>query len=322
MRVSVILPTHNPRPDYFRRVLEALGRQTLPADEWEVVVVDNASRDDVHALAAHVRLRRFRVVREEKLGLTSARLRGFAEGEGEWFVLVDDDNVLARDYLECALGIAGRHPALGVFGGRVLPVFESAPPSWIEGVWSGLGCRDLGGAEILWPPLASERGAAGRVGEFPRCAPIGAGMVLRREAAAAYADLLRSRAVEISDRKGDSLSSAGDNDICLCALEQGWQAGYFPQLEIRHLIPRARTTLDYQNRMAREAMRSFVVMLDLHGIRPWPRVPGWTVPLRVSRDWFRVRPWRDEGSSLRWAMNRGRYEGCSQIGSRPPSVES
>lgn len=313
MGISVILPTHNPRPDYLRRVLESLHGQTLPAHHWELLVVDNASRVDVEAICRAVGGLRMRVVREENLGLTAARLRGFAETKESLLVMVDDDNVLAPDYLELVFGIAERHPHLGVFGGAVRPVFESDPPAWISGAWSGLGCRDLGPDELIWPEQPSATGRQVRLSEFPSCAPIGAGMVLRREVAAFYARSIRDRRVEISDRKGDKLSSAGDNDMCLCALEQGWQAGYFPSLKISHLIPPDRTTLAYQKRMAREAMRSFVVMLDLHGIRPWPRVPRWTVPLRVSRDWFRVRPWRDESSSLRWNMNRGRYEGCALL---------
>ena len=43
--ISVIVCTHNPRTDYFRRVLNALDAQTLPKNNWELLVVDNASRE-------------------------------------------------------------------------------------------------------------------------------------------------------------------------------------------------------------------------------------------------------------------------------------
>ena len=46
-----------------------------------------------------------RIVREEKLGLTHARVRGFQEAKGEIVVMVDDDNVLKPDYLERAVEI-------------------------------------------------------------------------------------------------------------------------------------------------------------------------------------------------------------------------
>ncbi len=43
-RVSVVIPTHNPREDYLARVLDALRAQTLDQSAWELVVVDNNSK--------------------------------------------------------------------------------------------------------------------------------------------------------------------------------------------------------------------------------------------------------------------------------------
>jgi len=387
--VSVVIPTHNPRRDYLERMLEALRRQTLEQSAWEVVVVDNNSKPALEVgswmlavggkggnkidLSWHANAR---IVREEELGLTFARLRGFAEAKGELIVMVDDDNVLAPDYLETALRIAQEQPALGAFGGKCLPEFEVEPEAWLASVRSGLGLRDLGEAPQLFPEETGERGvsvtrcvseAVGkpellknrttvlpknrvtrRVTEFPDCAPIGAGMVLRRDAAAAYAASLHgrgvgldgisvrqcfSRAVEnpdlpkhritevpkhraasvITDRKGDSLASGGDNDICLTVIEEGWQVGYLPQLQLTHLIPKQRMTLDYHRRMARDSMKSFILMLDQHGIRPWPAMPRWTLPLRVASDWCRVKPWCGPNESISWWGNVGMYEGRAAL---------
>ena len=41
--ISVIVCTHNPRPDYLRRVLDALYAQTLPKTDWELILIDNAN---------------------------------------------------------------------------------------------------------------------------------------------------------------------------------------------------------------------------------------------------------------------------------------
>lgn len=48
--LSVILCTHNPRPDYIQRVVAALRAQTLGVDQWELLVVDNASTVPVSSL--------------------------------------------------------------------------------------------------------------------------------------------------------------------------------------------------------------------------------------------------------------------------------
>ena len=43
---SVIICTHNPRPDYFARVLDGLRNQTLPMHRWELLIVDNGCLDE------------------------------------------------------------------------------------------------------------------------------------------------------------------------------------------------------------------------------------------------------------------------------------
>jgi hypothetical protein len=159
------------------------------------------------------------------------------------------------------------------------------------------------------------------VREFPDCAPIGAGMVLRRDAARAYAERLQARGERqgargqetITDRKGDSLASGGDNDICLTVVEEGWRVGYFPQLQLTHLIPAGRLTAAYHKRAARESMESFVLMLDQHGVRPWPAIAKWTVPLRVAREFFRHKAWRGDLESMRWWGSVGQCLGQAKL---------
>src|SRR5437867_11640557 len=100
MDVSVIICTHNPRPDYLRRVLDALKAQTLPMEQWELLLIDNASSEglvDVWDLSWHPSAHH---IRENELGKTPSVLRGIKESAGELLVLVDDDNVLAPDRSE------------------------------------------------------------------------------------------------------------------------------------------------------------------------------------------------------------------------------
>jgi len=100
--LSAIICSPNPRPDYLRRCFDALKDQTFPRDGWELVVVGSRSDESV---AARVDLSWHpapRIVREEKLGLTPARLRGIRESRGETLIFVDDDNVLDPNFLEPA----------------------------------------------------------------------------------------------------------------------------------------------------------------------------------------------------------------------------
>ena len=171
MQLTVILPTHNPDPQRLRRTLLGLRAQTLPVSEWETVLVNNASSSfpDLGFLA-ECALENLSVVDEPMLGLTEARRRGFAVARADLAVLVDDDNVLAPDYLELVLAIFAARPRLGTAGGRSLPEFESEPPPWAREFFPLLALRDLGESEIVAPEL---RPAGATRNEYPACAPIG-----------------------------------------------------------------------------------------------------------------------------------------------------
>ena len=128
MECSVIICTHNPRADYLQRVLEALRSQTLPQARWELLLVDNASRERLSGAWELFWHSQARILHEPQIGLTHARLRGISESTGDLLVFVDDDNVLAADYLANALALASAWPNLGAFGASISAEFETPPP--------------------------------------------------------------------------------------------------------------------------------------------------------------------------------------------------
>src|SRR5579863_2321698 len=136
--LSVVICSHNPRPAYFAKCLEALRSQTFPLSCWELVIVDN--RSDT-SLADHTDLAWHpcaRVVREETLGLTPARLRGIRESKGDLLVFVDDDNVLDADFLETTQRIMEERQFLGSWSGQCRPGFEQPPAEWTRRYWGNL----------------------------------------------------------------------------------------------------------------------------------------------------------------------------------------
>src|SRR6476659_1592040 len=143
-RISVIVCTRNPKPEYFRRLLDSLKQQTLPVSEWELLVVDNASTErleQVWDLSWHPNARH---LREEELGLTAARLRGIKESHGQLIVYVDDDNVMTEDYLRLALEIERDNPYITVFGAGALdPEFELPPAPEVQCLVPRLGLRHV-----------------------------------------------------------------------------------------------------------------------------------------------------------------------------------
>src|SRR5690348_3295184 len=105
IELSVVICSHNPRPEYFSRVLNALRQQSLPKDFWELIVVDNSSAVPLPScwdLSWHPRGRH---VEENELGLSAARHRAMKDASSDLLVFVDDDNVLDPTYLSEAIEV-------------------------------------------------------------------------------------------------------------------------------------------------------------------------------------------------------------------------
>lgn len=315
--ISVIICTHNPHFHYISKVLDALKSQTLPQEKWEILLIDNASD---RLLSSEINLSwhpNTRHVREEKLGLTAARLRGFKEAVAEIFVFADDDNVLNPDYLKNVVDIFANYPKLGAWGGKTIPEYEIKPESWISEIGGLLGLRDLGDniKVCYWEETSIQSlDFAKQLKQYPDFSPIGAGLVLRREAAEFYAQQVTGSSTRLAlGRTGKQLISGEDNDIVLTVLEGGWGVGYFPQLQLTHLIPSRRLSKNYLAQLNRAMSRSWIQVLDSHEIRPWQKIPRWTVLPRKFRAFFRYKPWKDAISYIRWQGACGTFEGLGAL---------
>jgi hypothetical protein len=261
LKASVVLCTHNPRKGYLTRVFDALKAQTVPATQWEFIVVDNASVEPLpaqwdlswHPLARHVC--------EPRLGVAYARQRGIGESRAPLIVFVDDDNVFAPDYLERALAIAETCGHLDVWGsGSISPEFEVEPPEQIKPLLPFLAIRNA--ERPIWCNSAS----------FTDATPVGAGMCLRRPVGEAYVDHARSSTIEIGSLKGSSLEGHEDYEICFLACSGVRGMGIFPELKITHLIPRHRVSESYMTRLVES--RTYSHFAILYKWKGWlPRTP-------------------------------------------------
>jgi len=274
MSVSVILCTYNPRQAYIERTLNGLSQQAFDLNGWELIVVDNKSQEPLEGrldLSWHPRSR---VVREETLGLTPARLRGIREASGDLLVFVDDDNVLNPDYLSLAAQIAADNPHLGSWSGQCFADFDEPPPEWTRRYWGNLCIRQFD--EDVWSNLP----------RLPDTMPAGAGLCVRRAVATRYLDLHHQGGRTFQfDRTGDSLVSGGDNDLAACACDLGLGVGLFTRLRLQHLIPPFRLTEDYLARLS-DGIHFSSVLLDAergHTLEPRSAFGRLVDSLRVWR---------------------------------------
>jgi glycosyltransferase involved in cell wall biosynthesis len=299
IELSVIIPAHNPRRDYLARVLEALRAQTLPQQDWELLIVDNQSDPAVESFVDLHWHSRAKVVREHKLGLTCARVRGFSDSSGKIVVLVDDDNVLAPDFLEAALTIAREFPFIGTWGGCIVPEYEqpsAAPPSELDSL---LTLRQV--SYDMWSNDPDHHAST----------PWGAGLCVRRAVAEAYCREVAANANRASlDLKGGILLYGGDTDIAYTGCRMGFAKGVFTRLHVTHLIPANRCTADYLCRVAHGRGYSEVLHgYALSGVVPSEEPLSLAALVRQFRTILRPRLLR----SIAFAHRRGRQKAFQDL---------
>jgi GT2 family glycosyltransferase len=123
--VAVIVVSWNRSAD-LRRALEAIFAQTRPARD--VIVVDNASTDDAAEVAASfpgVKL----VRNAENLGFAAANEIGLRETDADYVALVNNDALLASDWIEKLVEFLEAHPDAAAAGGKQY-FWDDANPAW------------------------------------------------------------------------------------------------------------------------------------------------------------------------------------------------
>ena len=222
--------------------LRHLAAQQVPAGlAWEVLLVSNASTDDT--LGAAPRLwaelgtpAPLRVLDELRSGKENALIQGFDSAHYDWVCIVDDDNLLAPDYVARVACLMAAHPNIGILGTHAEGAFEVAPPEWFtrfEAVFA----------------VGAQNG--GRTGPLPRHDGYiyGAGSVVQRQA------WLHLRSVGFAftttaKRGGGVLSGAEDIELGDAMRLAGYQLWYDDAIRFKHFMYKGRLTWPYLLRMA------------------------------------------------------------------------
>ena len=139
--ISVIVPTLNESRS-IRDCLTALRAQSIAADDFEIVIVDNGSRDDTVEIA-----REFsdRVYSFPGVTVGALRNQGAKLARGEVLAFIDADCVASRTWLE------GASAALAEGGVAVGNKYDRPDDRrWIEALWLGAAVQGRVATEELW----------------------------------------------------------------------------------------------------------------------------------------------------------------------------
>lgn len=122
--VSVVVPVYNDAPA-LARCLTALSQQEYPAELIQVLVVDNASTDDVSAAVPDDP--RFTLLHETRRGSYAARNTGLRAATGTTLAFTDSDCVPRPDWLRRGIEALCTEPCPDAIGGAVELFFPHGP---------------------------------------------------------------------------------------------------------------------------------------------------------------------------------------------------
>ena len=139
--ISLVICTYN-RCRYLPEALESIRKQNLPAEKFELIIVDNNSTDDTAAIvkefiSQHPAMN-LHYFFEANKGLSFARNRGIQEAKAPIVNYVDDDAILSEGYLEAMISFFANHPNASGAGGKVIPKYEEGrEPAWMSKYLNG-----------------------------------------------------------------------------------------------------------------------------------------------------------------------------------------
>jgi len=163
MKVSVIISACDKREHLFERALDTWDAQTLPKDQWEMLVVDDAKREALRELCERGAKRhgisiRFLRINKEKSAIPVKTFIpvltnnvGFQQAQGDVVVITGPETLQSASYLWIAAGMIERKECAY---GRVYRASTRATEYMANG-WDKLKNRDI--HQLLQIPGAKEK---------------------------------------------------------------------------------------------------------------------------------------------------------------------
>ena len=225
--ISVIIPTFK-SPNTLRECLISIFKSDFPANNFEVIVVDNASNDGSQDMVRQefpdVRL----IANTENLGFAKANNQAIRRNQGRYALLLNSDTFVRENTIEQVVAFMDAHPEAGMTGctllyedGRLQPSCSTFPTLFTE------FCIATG-LDKLFPksPLFGKyRMTYWDFDDVREVDVILGAFMLVRATAIDEVGLLDERYFMYSE----------EVDWCYRFKEQGWKMYFYPDVEAVHL---------------------------------------------------------------------------------------
>lgn len=229
-KLSIVICTYN-REKYIAESILAALNQTVSQEEYQVIVVNNNSKDRTDEICRELmRQHQFDYFVETNQGNSYARNRGIQESTGAIIVFIDDDAMMEPDYVKNLLSFYQTYPNVDAAGGRIYPRYEEKKAEWLSPVLMPLiAALDLGNKPQPF-----------RWGKFP----IGANMSFRKQ----VFEKIGVFNVDLG-RIGTNLQGGDEKDVFARMRVDSMSIWYCPNAVVHHIIPASRLEKSYIKRM-------------------------------------------------------------------------
>jgi glycosyltransferase involved in cell wall biosynthesis len=284
MNVSVVLCTYN-RCQSLVRALESITASEMPDSvDWEVLVVDNNSKDRTRETMNEFCQRhpdRVRYIFEAQQGLSNARNTGIREARGEVIAFTDDDVTVEPTWLQNLTQPLLEKRCAGTAGRILLGDFQ--PPSWL----AISGSHNLGGSLVQFD-LGDESLPLDR-------APFGASMAFQKT----VFDKCGGFRTDLG-RSGKSLIGNEDTEFGQRLISKGLPLIYVPSAIVYHPVLTERLTKKY--------FRSYWFSHGRALIRQGAKRPSfWKVPGVYFDEFKRFVRWMNTDDQHWYRTAQGRF---------------
>lgn len=148
--ISVIVPTYN-NATILSSSLKTWTNQTMSITDYEVLVVDNNSKDRTADLIHDIikEVANIHYVKESKPGATNARHAGARVAKGDILVFADDDGLYNHECLEVIRDTFARNQEVEAIACKIDILWDKQAPDWIAPYAFMQGKLDYGDKEIV-----------------------------------------------------------------------------------------------------------------------------------------------------------------------------
>lgn len=228
-KVSVIICAYN-RAEFLKKGLYSLLNQTEDKNNYEVVVIDNNSKDNTKEICENFISNNpkfnIKYFLEKQQGLSYARNRGIKEASHEIIAYIDDDATTGKNYVRNLIQAFENNPGFDALGGKVEPIYETGfVPKWMSKYLFGIVSKvDYGERER----------------EFPKKFPTGCNMAFKK-------NILEN----IGGFNTDIVYRGDEKYVFLKLKENNIKVLYAPSVFVKHFIEEIRISPEHVDKISK-----------------------------------------------------------------------